>query len=58
MTNPETPEEIKDTMPADDDVRPRGEIEYIDPKTGIVHFFYTEEEKIAFMEEQRDAGRS
>lgn len=53
MTNPEIPKEVKDTVPADSDVKPRGPIEYADTRTGIVHFFENDEELIAFLEEQR-----
>lgn len=57
MTNPETPEEIKSTIPVDSDVKPRGQIEYTDPRSGIIHFFETEEEMTAFLEEQRQNAR-
>ncbi len=57
MTNPEILDEVKDTTPADSDVKPRGQIEYADPQSGIVHFFENEEEKIAFLEEQRQNSR-
>ena len=53
MTNPEIPEEVKDAVPVESEVKPRGQIEYTDPKSGIVHFFDSEEEMTAFLEEQR-----
>jgi hypothetical protein len=40
-----------DQMP---EVEKRGNFEYVDPRSGIVHFFETEDEKIRFIEEQRD----
>jgi hypothetical protein len=35
-------------------VEKRGEIEYIDPRSGVVHFFETEEEKTIFIQEQNE----
>jgi len=32
----------------------RGKIEWVDPKSGVMHFFATQEEKADFIAEQRE----
>lgn len=58
MENMDKIDNINENNVAEEEIKPRGNIEAIDPRTGIVHFFETEEERIAFLEEQRDPSNN